>query len=171
MRIGLFGFNTMARLISPWLGVFFLQELYIAHGSLLGKWTIKNTQCRKGIAHSLAGTAWWIHDITMRTMCVIVCVCYDDRYSLLFVCREPRAVGHISQHLYSNQRWPIAASRSLGLRGVSEVLVSPLEAFASAKAQSIGLVSALRPQTPKHIRGGWSHYTDTSEPVDGGVLW
>jgi hypothetical protein len=33
-----------------------------------------------------------------------------------------------------------------------------------------GLVIALRPQTPKHIRGGWSHYTDTSEPVDGGVL-
>jgi hypothetical protein len=33
------------------------------------------------------------------------------------------------------------------------------------------LVVALRPQTPKHIRGGWSHYTDTSEPVDGGVLW
>jgi hypothetical protein len=35
-----------------------------------------------------------------------------------------------------------------------------------------GLVFALRPQLPKHIRGGWSHYTDTSEPVDGGVqLW
>jgi hypothetical protein len=32
-----------------------------------------------------------------------------------------------------------------------------------------GLVVALRPHTPKHIRGGWSHYTDTSEPVDGGV--
>jgi hypothetical protein len=32
-----------------------------------------------------------------------------------------------------------------------------------------GLVIALRPQTPKHIRGSWSHYTDTSEPVDGGV--
>jgi hypothetical protein len=31
------------------------------------------------------------------------------------------------------------------------------------------LVIALRPQTPKHIRGGWSHYTDTSEPVDGEV--
>jgi hypothetical protein len=30
-----------------------------------------------------------------------------------------------------------------------------------------GLVIALRPQTPKHIRGGWSHYTDTSGPVDG----
>jgi hypothetical protein len=30
-----------------------------------------------------------------------------------------------------------------------------------------GLVIALRPQTLKHIRGGWSHYTDTSEPVDG----
>jgi hypothetical protein len=29
------------------------------------------------------------------------------------------------------------------------------------------LVIALRPQTPKHIRGGLSHYTDTSEPVDG----
>jgi hypothetical protein len=29
------------------------------------------------------------------------------------------------------------------------------------------LVIALRPQTPKHIRGGWSHSTDTSEPVDG----
>jgi hypothetical protein len=32
-----------------------------------------------------------------------------------------------------------------------------------------GLVIALRLQTPKHISGGWSHYTDTSEPVDGGV--
>jgi hypothetical protein len=32
------------------------------------------------------------------------------------------------------------------------------------------LVIALRPQTPKHIRGGWSHYTDTNEPVDRGVL-
>jgi hypothetical protein len=29
------------------------------------------------------------------------------------------------------------------------------------------LVIALRPKTPKHIRGGWSHYTDTSERVDG----
>jgi hypothetical protein len=29
------------------------------------------------------------------------------------------------------------------------------------------LVIALRPQTPKNIRGSWSHYTDTSEPVDG----
>jgi hypothetical protein len=26
---------------------------------------------------------------------------------------------------------------------------------------------ALRPHTPKHIRGGWSHYTDTSEQVEG----
>jgi hypothetical protein len=34
----------------------------------------------------------------------------------------------------------------------------------------VGLVVALRPQTPKHIRDGWSHYTDTREPVDGGVL-
>jgi hypothetical protein len=33
----------------------------------------------------------------------------------------------------------------------------------------VGLIIALRPQTPKHNRGGWSHYTDTSEPVDGGV--
>jgi hypothetical protein len=32
-----------------------------------------------------------------------------------------------------------------------------------------GLIIALRPQTPKHIRGGWSHSTDTSEAVDGGV--
>jgi hypothetical protein len=30
-------------------------------------------------------------------------------------------------------------------------------------------VIGLRSQTPKHIRGGWSHYTDTSEPVDGRV--
>jgi hypothetical protein len=29
------------------------------------------------------------------------------------------------------------------------------------------LVIALRPQTPKRIRGGWSHFSDTSEPVDG----
>jgi hypothetical protein len=33
----------------------------------------------------------------------------------------------------------------------------------------VSLVVALRPQTLKHISGGWSHYTDTSEPVDGGV--
>jgi hypothetical protein len=26
---------------------------------------------------------------------------------------------------------------------------------------------ALHPHTPKHIRGCWSHYTDTSEPVYG----
>jgi hypothetical protein len=26
--------------------------------------------------------------------------------------------------------------------------------------------SCFSPQTPKHIRGGWSHYTDTSELVD-----
>jgi hypothetical protein len=29
------------------------------------------------------------------------------------------------------------------------------------------LAIALRSQTPKHIRGDWSHYSDTSEPVDG----
>jgi hypothetical protein len=28
-------------------------------------------------------------------------------------------------------------------------------------------IVALRPHTPKHISGGLSHYTDTSEPVDG----
>jgi hypothetical protein len=38
------------------------------------------------------------------------------------------------------------------------------------KVRLVGLVIALRPQTPKHIRGGWSHYNDNSEPVDGGVL-
>jgi hypothetical protein len=31
----------------------------------------------------------------------------------------------------------------------------------------LGLVIALLPQTPKHIRGGWSHYTDISELVHG----
>jgi hypothetical protein len=31
----------------------------------------------------------------------------------------------------------------------------------------VGFVIALRLQTPKRIRGGWSHYTDTSEPVNG----
>jgi hypothetical protein len=32
---------------------------------------------------------------------------------------------------------------------------------------------ALRPHTPKHIKGGWSHYTDTSEPVEvmGLKIW
>jgi hypothetical protein len=29
------------------------------------------------------------------------------------------------------------------------------------------LVIAILPHTPKYIEGGWSHYTDTSEPVDG----
>jgi hypothetical protein len=29
------------------------------------------------------------------------------------------------------------------------------------------LVIALRQQTPKSIKGVWSHYTDTSEQVDG----
>jgi hypothetical protein len=32
---------------------------------------------------------------------------------------------------------------------------------------TLSLVIALRPQTPMHIKGGWPHYTDTSEPVDG----
>jgi hypothetical protein len=32
---------------------------------------------------------------------------------------------------------------------------------------------ALSPHTPKHIRGGWSHYTDTSEPAEvmGLKIW
>jgi hypothetical protein len=33
--------------------------------------------------------------------------------------------------------------------------------------KALSLVIALRPQTPKPIRGGWSQYTVTSEPVDG----
>jgi hypothetical protein len=28
------------------------------------------------------------------------------------------------------------------------------------------MVIALRPRIPKHIRDSWSHYTDTSQPVD-----
>jgi hypothetical protein len=40
-----------------------------------------------------------------------------------------------------------------------------LESF-SLKTHDFWVI-ALRPQAPKHIRGGWSHYTDTSEPVDG----
>jgi hypothetical protein len=35
--------------------------------------------------------------------------------------------------------------------------------------QKTGLVIAIRPHTLKRSRGGWSHYTDTSEPVDGEV--
>jgi hypothetical protein len=48
------------------------------------------------------------------------------------------------------------------------VAVSALETINRGSVW-LGLVAALRPQTPKHIRGGRSHYTDTSEPVDGGV--
>jgi hypothetical protein len=29
----------------------------------------------------------------------------------------------------------------------------------------VGLVIALRPQTPKHIRFGWSHYSDTANQL------
>jgi hypothetical protein len=39
--------------------------------------------------------------------------------------------------------------------------------YTNGGGQVSGLVSALRPQTPKHIRGGWFHYTNTNEPVDG----
>jgi hypothetical protein len=35
------------------------------------------------------------------------------------------------------------------------------------KSMVLILVIVLRPQTPKHIMGGWSHYTYTSKPVDG----
>jgi hypothetical protein len=31
----------------------------------------------------------------------------------------------------------------------------------------LGFVISLRPQTLKDIKGGWLHYSDTSEPVDG----
>jgi hypothetical protein len=48
------------------------------------------------------------------------------------------------------------------------MVAEPFLAFDTSDLR-FGLVIALRPQTPKHIRGGWSHYTDTSEPVDGGV--
>jgi hypothetical protein len=48
--------------------------------------------------------------------------------------------------------------------------ISVMREYARDRDRWFGLVIALRPQTPKQIRGGWSHYTDTSEPVDGGVL-
>jgi hypothetical protein len=35
------------------------------------------------------------------------------------------------------------------------------------KEQEHERMVALRPHTPKHIRDGWSHYIDTSEPVVG----
>jgi hypothetical protein len=43
---------------------------------------------------------------------------------------------------------------------------SHLQAWEELLAHGFGLVIDLRPQTPKHIRGGWSHYADTNEPVD-----
>jgi hypothetical protein len=42
-----------------------------------------------------------------------------------------------------------------------------LDFFSSRGRKSLSFGFTLRPQTPKHIRGGWSHYTDTREPVDG----
>jgi hypothetical protein len=52
--------------------------------------------------------------------------------------------------------------------GVAEVLLPALKNVRPGiRVGLIVLVIALRPQTPKHIKGGWSHYTDTSEPVDG----
>jgi hypothetical protein len=56
-----------------------------------------------------------------------------------------------------------------GYREGFEALTSSHKTSGGPIKDFFGLVVALRPQTPTHIRGGWSHYTDTSEPVDGGV--
>jgi hypothetical protein len=56
-------------------------------------------------------------------------------------------------------------ARSVSLNIIAQVR-TPLEGRAPV-GWLVGLVIALCPQTRQHIRGGWSHYTDTSEPVDG----
>jgi hypothetical protein len=52
-------------------------------------------------------------------------------------------------------------------KGHRAPLASGLPASLTKLCISEFWVIALRPRTPKHIRGGWSHYTDTSELVDG----
>jgi hypothetical protein len=47
------------------------------------------------------------------------------------------------------------------------LLTTAQEQILTAVTDGLVLVIALRPQTPKHTNGGWSHYSDTSEPVDG----
>jgi hypothetical protein len=51
-----------------------------------------------------------------------------------------------------------------------DALVNVTKRDASSVEWLVGLVVALHPQTPKHNRGGWSHYADTSEPDDGNWL-
>jgi hypothetical protein len=48
---------------------------------------------------------------------------------------------------------------------VADFSAQPFSSYVICTVYS--LVVAVRPQTMKHIRAGWSHYTDTSEPVDG----
>jgi hypothetical protein len=43
----------------------------------------------------------------------------------------------------------------------SQLAVKGLMVIAWKKERMV----TLRPHTPEHIRGGWSNYTDTSEPV------
>jgi hypothetical protein len=54
----------------------------------------------------------------------------------------------------------------LGVGIVTIAIVMYVALYNALNAAHFGLVIVLRPQTPKHIRGGWSHYTDTSKPVD-----
>jgi hypothetical protein len=65
----------------------------------------------------------------------------------------------------SERKCCVLLKSSFARYSVCDVMTFRIENKAKIGPQP-ALVIALRPQTPKHIRGGWSHYTDTSKPVD-----
>jgi hypothetical protein len=50
---------------------------------------------------------------------------------------------------------------------LKEYLVTAQEGLQVGGARLFLFGYCFTPTTPKHIRDSWSHYTDTSEPVDG----
>jgi hypothetical protein len=88
---------------------------------------------------------------------VVGCICTNPWFPLLFGLPY-------SEDTSRSVKWTLCFSEDCDLE-LDDVLCYCFAPNTNGRVWV--LVIALRPQTPKHIRGGWSHYTDTREPVDG----
>jgi hypothetical protein len=90
----------------------------------------------------------------------------------LFVCHLVRVIkmaselGEVARSFVCHLVRVIKMTSELG-KGRLPKAFSNCQMLATALSKSKLKMLRLRPQTQKHIRSGWSHYTDTSEPVAG----
>jgi hypothetical protein len=92
---------------------------------------------------SLASVNWLIQmvyllKVTAMFHLICLCVCASLKFDF-------------TPHFFVRSVWSYGVSNNLGLTFVNTTT--------TCWFRLVVVIIALRPQTPKHIRGGWSHYT------------